>query len=65
MIEIYKKLPGINCGRCGELSCMAFAMKVKKSQADLSDCFFMASEAPQEAQSDTGDRKLKMVIISQ
>ncbi len=38
MIEIYKKLPKTNCGKCGSSTCMAFAMRVKKAQADLSDC---------------------------
>jgi hypothetical protein len=45
MIEIYKKLPGTNCGKCGESTCIAFAMKVKKSQANLSDCPFMGGES--------------------
>jgi hypothetical protein len=44
VIEIYKKLPGTNCGKCGLYSCMAFALKVKKSQASLSECPFMAGE---------------------
>jgi len=38
MIEIYKKLPKINCGKCGSATCMAFAMRIKKAQADLSEC---------------------------
>jgi len=45
VIEIYKKLPGTNCGKCGLSSCMAFALKVKKSQASLSECPFMTGEA--------------------
>lgn len=40
MIEIYKKLPGTNCGKCGAATCMAFAMKVKKSLASMEDCPF-------------------------
>jgi hypothetical protein len=44
LIEIYKKLPGTNCGKCGESTCMAFAIKVKKSQANLSDCPFVTAE---------------------
>jgi ArsR family metal-binding transcriptional regulator len=27
-IEIFKRLPRTNCGRCGELTCLAFALKV-------------------------------------
>jgi hypothetical protein len=44
MISIYKKLPGTNCGRCGMPTCMVFAMKVKKSLANLSDCPSMPGE---------------------
>jgi len=54
MIEIYKKLPGTNCGKCGVSTCMAFALKVKKSQANLADCPFMGGERPQESQPGSG-----------
>ena len=54
MIEIYKKLPATNCGKCGMPSCMAFALKVKKSQAGLSDCPFMGKEMPKEGESAPG-----------
>lgn len=50
MIAIYKKLPGTNCGMCGEATCMAFAMKVKKSQAKLEDCPFIKPGDSGEAQ---------------
>ncbi len=36
MMTIYKQLPKTNCGKCGLPTCMAFALKVKKAQADLS-----------------------------
>lgn len=54
MIGIYKKLPGINCGKCGVPTCLAFAMKVKKSRAKLSDCQMLAAERSQETQPDPG-----------
>jgi len=54
VIEIYKKLPGTNCGQCGLSSCMAFALKVKKSQASLSECPFMAGRATDEGQPGSG-----------
>lgn len=41
MIEIYKKLPKTNCGKCGSATCIAFAMAVKKGAADLSACPFV------------------------
>ncbi len=37
-LEIYRRLPGTNCGRCGELTCMAFAVKLASLEAELSDC---------------------------
>ena len=38
---IYKQLPKTNCGECGLPTCLAFALKVKKAQADLSGCPYM------------------------
>jgi len=51
MLDIYKKLPGTNCGKCGAATCMAFAMKVKKSQACLGDCPFTEGETSGETPS--------------
>jgi hypothetical protein len=47
MIEIYKKLPGTNCGKCGEPTCMAFALKVNNAQRRISDCPYV-TEADEE-----------------
>ena len=44
MIAIYKKLPKTNCGECRVATCMAFALKVKNSQALLSDCPYVSEE---------------------
>src|SRR3990172_4902434 len=41
MMTIYKQLPKTNCGECGLPTCLAFALKVKKAQADLSGCPYM------------------------
>ncbi len=38
MIDIYKKLPGSNCGECSEATCMAFALRVKSAQRKMSEC---------------------------
>jgi hypothetical protein len=51
MLDIYKKLPGTNCGKCGAATCMAFAMKVKKSQASPGDCPFTESGTSGETES--------------
>ena len=37
-VEIYKKLPGTNCGACKQKACMPFAFALLKGEADLSDC---------------------------
>ena len=55
MLEIFKKLPGTNCGECGLSSCMAFALKVKKSQAHLSECPYTAGDISKEGQAISGD----------
>ena len=44
MIEIYKKLPGTNCRECGELTCMAFSLKVKNAQRKMSECPYVKHE---------------------
>ena len=47
MIEIYKKLPGTNCGECGEPTCMAFALKVNNAQRKILECPYV-TEADEE-----------------
>lgn len=44
-LDIYKLLPGTNCKRCGELTCLAFAVKLSDEQADIMKCqeIFLAS----------------------
>jgi len=37
-IEVYKRLPGTNCGRCGEATCMAFAASLWRGEADMRRC---------------------------
>jgi len=44
MIDIYKKLPKTNCGKCGVPTCMAFAVKVKNAQRKISDCPYIRPE---------------------
>lgn len=47
-IQIYKFLPKTNCKECGQPTCLAFAMKLAASQADLSACPYVTDEAKQE-----------------
>jgi|Deesub1362B_J571_1020462.scaffolds.fasta_scaffold00013_157 acetyl-CoA decarbonylase/synthase complex subunit gamma len=37
-LEVYKMLPGDNCGECGEETCMAFASKLIDRDAKIEDC---------------------------
>jgi len=37
-LEVYKLLPGDNCGECGEGTCMAFASKLIDREAKIEDC---------------------------
>ena len=37
-IEIYKILPGSNCGQCGEPACMAFAVKLALGRLPIEAC---------------------------
>ena len=36
--DIYEYLPGLNCGDCGEETCIAFALKLLGRQAKLGEC---------------------------
>lgn len=66
MIAIYKKLPGTNCGRCGAVTCMAFAMKVKQARARLGDCPFIdavIAEETQPQQAATGFSNYEQVSV--
>lgn len=44
MIEIYKKLPKTNCGKCGVPTCMAFAARVMNGRQKVTDCPSIAKE---------------------
>ena len=37
-LEIFKRLPGTNCRQCGELTCLAFAVRVNLGEAPLERC---------------------------
>jgi ArsR family metal-binding transcriptional regulator len=37
-LEIYRRLPGLNCGRCGEKTCLAFAVSLWMGATRLSRC---------------------------
>ncbi len=37
-IEIFKRLPGTNCRRCGEMTCLAFAVRVWSGEGSVRTC---------------------------
>jgi len=49
-LQIFKYLPGgkkekeANCKKCGFPTCMAFAMKLAKNEADLTKCEYISDE---------------------
>lgn len=45
--EIFKRLPGINCGKCGEPACLAFAMRVWTGELSAKRCLPVFEEGGQ------------------
>jgi len=37
-LDVYRHLPGTNCGECGEVNCMAYAAKLIERQRRVEDC---------------------------
>ncbi len=47
-VEIYKKLPGKNCGQCPEKTCMAFALTIMKGGAEVESCPYLDGAVAKE-----------------
>ena len=47
-VEIFKLLPKTNCKKCGQPTCLAFAMKLAQRQASLDQCPDVSEEARQK-----------------
>ena len=37
-LQLYRLLPGTNCGKCGEPTCLALAVKLAEEEATLEQC---------------------------
>ena len=37
-LDVFKLLPGTNCGECGQQTCLAFATKVVQQEASIAQC---------------------------
>jgi hypothetical protein len=57
MMAIYKQLPKTNCGECGLPTCLAFALKVSKAQAELSGCPYMSVTSDPALVTDTDKKR--------
>ncbi|MCR8433862.1 MAG: hypothetical protein NDP16_06240 [Crenarchaeota archaeon] len=44
IINIYSKLPRLDCGRCGLRSCLEFAKSVVNNERELSNCPILSAE---------------------
>ena len=47
-LDIYKLLPRTSCKNCGELTCLAFAVKLVGQEIEIGKCVPLFSEAYQE-----------------
>ena len=43
-LDIFKLLPGTNCKECGELACLAFAVKLAAQDTEITKCAPLFSE---------------------
>jgi len=47
-LDLYRLLPGTSCKRCGELTCLAFAVKLVGQEIEVVNCTPLFSEEYQE-----------------
>jgi len=47
-LDIYRLLPGTSCKKCGELTCLAFAVKLVGQEIEIGKCVPLFSEEYQE-----------------
>ncbi len=58
--EIYKELPGLDCGSCGSPSCRALAEDIVRGFATETDCIFMLREKVRTLTKEMMDLESKM-----
>ena len=49
-IELYKRLPKKNCGRCRQKKCMPFALSLIKGEAEVTECPCLTGDEVKELQ---------------
>ena len=55
LIEVYRLLPGSNCRACGEATCLAFAAKLARGEANLELCEPLSSPEARQRREKLGD----------
>ncbi|MFO7459251.1 MAG: acetyl-CoA decarbonylase/synthase complex subunit gamma [Desulfatiglandales bacterium] len=61
-IQIFKLLPKTNCGECGVPTCLAFAMNLAASKAELDACPYVSDEA-RETLSEASAPPIRQVTV--
>ena len=61
-IQIFKLLPKTNCGECGVPTCLAFAMNLAASKAELASCPYISPES-QALLSEASAPPIRPVVI--
>ena len=57
-LDVYKLLPGTNCGQCGVATCLAFATKLIRQDADIKDCVPLFTE-------EYGEKRTELMALLQ
>ncbi len=63
-VELYKKLPQKNCGKCSLKTCMPFALAVIKGDAELAECPLLSGDAITEIEAslDRSDWREELIL---
>ena len=63
-VDIYKKLPGTNCGDCRQKACMPFAFALLKGEADISECLWVTDKGKGEMALSVKENDWREVLIA-
>ncbi|MGO9013339.1 MAG: DUF3786 domain-containing protein [Dissulfurispiraceae bacterium] len=63
-VEIYKKLPGTNCGQCKQKACMPFAFAVLKGETDIAECPWVTDKEKGELASSVRQNDWREALIT-
>lgn len=63
-VDVYKKLPGKNCGECPAKTCMAFALSLVKGGTDVGNCPYLEAAVAEELRGAKGADWRESLIAS-